>query len=172
MSVIHYTRHNRPKFAGQEPYAGYVTDSKGQIKKDKDGKPIPLDPGLTKQEMSGDTDVNRIMAKYEPGLATKMLHAAAMGGDYGDLTNVPDFRESMHKVMEAEEAFRMMPAKLRARFDNEPLKMLEFVHNPANREEMYELGLAIRPQPTAQPEATSKASQGVKEAPPKEGAKA
>lgn len=151
------TPYDRPEHKGKEPYAGYVVDplrptdkdGKPNYKKDKEGRLIPLDPGLTKQEMTPDTDINRIMSKYEPGLATKLLSLPADGADYADMASVKDFQESLHIVQEAEEAFAALPAKIRARFENSPVKMLQFVHNPANREEMYELGLAVRPDPAA-----------------------
>lgn len=40
-----------------------------------------------------------------------------------------------------------LPAKVRDRFSNDPGKFLAFVDDPKSREEMYELGLAKRPDP-------------------------
>lgn len=173
MEIVHNTRFKRAKIAGQEPYAGYVIDplkpkdkdGNPNYKKDKDGKLIPLDPGLTKQEMAEDTNVNRIMARYEPGLATRLLNSPAVGGDYGNFASVKDFQKSLETVMEAEAAFEVLPAQIRARFDNDPVKMLAFVHNPANREEMYNLGLAIRPAAEPPGNAVPAPEQGVKNAP-------
>ena len=67
---------------------------------------------------------------------------------YDDFTGVSDFQSAMNAVREASENFMELPAKVRARFDNDPQMFLEFVASEDNRQEAVELGL-IKPAPPA-----------------------
>lgn len=61
---------------------------------------------------------------------------------YGDFTNVGDYRSALEAVQRANENFMQLPAELRARWDNDPQKFLEYAHNPENLPEMRKFGLA------------------------------
>jgi phage internal scaffolding protein len=97
------------------------------------------EPSLTKQSFSDECDINVIMARYEK---TGVLSSEnPISPSYGDFTDVVDYDESLRIVMDADEAFMSLPAKVRARFQNDPSEVIEFVRDPANRSEAVALGL-------------------------------
>lgn len=94
--------------------------------------------GRTKQSFRDECDINRIMARYQ---ATGVLEhqRADVQGQFRDCTEW-DFQRAMDIVAEARSTFAGLPAELRDRFENDPRKLLEFVHDPANLEESVQLG--------------------------------
>lgn len=105
----------------------------------------------TQQQYKASCDINNILKKYHrdgvisPDLLNKR-HAV-----FGDVSNFGDFQESQNKILEAREAFMTLPAKLRARFDNDPAKCLDFATNPDNWDEMVKLGMVKPPNPEIPP---------------------
>lgn len=115
-------------------------------------------PGRTKQSFAKESNINLIMAKYEKtGLID---HLNQFEGRYGDFIHYQDYHSSMNQIRQAGEAFMTIPATVRAKFDNDPAKFLEFAQNPDNLEELVEMGLA-RAKPI-----TSEAPPGGEEPPP------
>lgn len=102
--------------------------------------------GRTKQAFKAECDINNIMARFRK---TGVLDfAQRMEARYGDCTG-HDFATAMNMVAEAKSLFQAMPAHLRDHFKNDPARFLEFVNNPANRDEARELGLLKPEQPPA-----------------------
>lgn len=100
---------------------------------------ICKDPSLTHQCFKDECDINNIMAKWvKDGLAT---HVMQYQGRYEDLSGVEDYHTSLNRVIAAQEAFESLPAVIRTKFDNDPGRFLEFVGDPANKNEMAKLGL-------------------------------
>lgn len=108
------------------------------------------DPGLTKQSMKDDADINFIIEKYN---RTGVINFRQnRSGEYLDVSEYPiDFQDAMNTVIKAQDMFNDMPSELRKRFGNDPGTFLDFVHDPANKEALYDLKLAVRPAP-ANPE--------------------
>lgn len=106
---------------------------------------FPPEEGRTKQSFKAECDINNIMARFQKTgvLAFANQHEAR----YGDVTGV-DFAEAMRIVADARSMFADMPARLRDRFQNDPARFLEFVQNPANKEEARALGL-LKPEAPA-----------------------
>lgn len=101
-------------------------------------------PSKTQQSQKDECDINRIMAKF---LKTRELtHLSRREPTYGDFTNAEDLNTSMNRVFAAQADFEALSAKVRARMDNSPLKLLEFLADPENVDEARELGL-IDPAP-------------------------
>lgn len=137
--------------------------------KDKDGKLIrrkvifKCDPvSKTKQSMAAACDINNIMVRYEK---TGLIDHVKQGGSYGDFSNVQDYHASMNAVLEANEAFMTLPAKLRKEFNNDPSQLIEFMNDPKNKEKAEELGLIekikevpVNPPPTDQAKADADAA--------------
>lgn len=112
-------------------------------------------PSKTDQSFKNDCDVNFIMSRF---LKTgQVTHLAKRQGVYADVSEIKDLHESMIQVTQAQEAFNMLPAHLRERFQNSPVEMLRFLQNPKNDSEAIELGLKVRknPGPNAKPSAGS-----------------
>lgn len=128
-------------------------------------------PGLTKQSFKDECDINSIMAKYEKtGL---IEHQKAHSGFYGDYINAPDYHTAMNMIIEANEMFMTIPARIRAQFDHDAQAFLEFAQDPANREELVEMGLAPHVAASRAPEASqghSKTSRATAPKDPKESA--
>ena len=101
-------------------------------------------PSLTRQSSKDECDINRIMRKFEK---TGILeHRNTFEGSYGDFTDTPqDYHEAIQQVMDAQDMFMSLPAKVRRQFGNDPAEYLDFVADPQNADRMVELGLATRP---------------------------
>lgn len=101
------------------------------------------DKSLAKQSESKACDINVIMKGYEKtGLIS---HLSERPGEFLDVSTVPDFQAALAIVERAESAFMDLPGAFRARFDNDPVKYLEWVHDPKSRDEMMQLGLIEKP---------------------------
>lgn len=113
---------------------------------------FPADEGRTKQSFKDECDINNIMARFQK--TGVLAFANKFEARYGDVTGV-DFGEAMRVVADARSMFAEMPARLRDRFANDPARFLEFVQNPANKDEARALGLlkpeALAPVPEAAP---------------------
>lgn len=102
---------------------------------------IDTGPGLTKQSMARESNINIIMDKYQK---TGMLNYVNNANpQYMDIEGI-DFHDAMNVVNEASETFASLPSSVRKKFRNDPREFLDWVHDPANLDEMVELGLATR----------------------------
>lgn len=96
-------------------------------------------PTLTKVADAPSCDINKIMARYErDGI---IQHVNRYAGRYEDVSGLVSFQEAQDIVRRGVTAFESLPASIRARFENSPEQFLEFVSNPANKEEMRKMGL-------------------------------
>jgi len=105
-------------------------------------------PGLTKQQFKDECDINLIMAKVARGGVVNFRNKHEP--QYGDAT-APDFLDAMNTVVQAEEMFMDLPAKLRKRFENDPAQFLAFVDDVANRDEAISIGLISAPKQSEVP---------------------
>nr|QJB18757.1 MAG: internal scaffolding protein [Microvirus sp.] len=104
---------------------------------------------MAKQSFRDECDINTIMKRYES--TGTIDHINRRQPSYGDFTDVPSFHEALETVREAEALFAGLPASVRDRFGNDPGKLMEFLADPANKDEAIELGLIDRPAPPAEP---------------------
>jgi len=93
--------------------------------------------GRTKQAFKGECDINNIVARYR---VTGELPSTRRGY-FADVTRVPEYREALEVVSNAQAAFDSLPAKVRNEFMNDPAVMLAFLEKPENMERAIELGL-------------------------------
>lgn len=115
----------------------------------KSGELKPI-PSMARQEFVAQCDINNILKQFKKTGIIQHISANANAGRYEDLPDPLDYQESLHIIMDAEASFASLPSKVRSRFENDPTKFLEFMSDPKNAEEMYELGLATRPAPPAE----------------------
>lgn len=93
--------------------------------------------GRTKQSFREECDINTIMRRYQstgvidPRMFREGVFADATGQDY---------QEAMLFIADAKAQFLDLPAEIRSRFENNPSKLLDFVHDPKNRDEAVQLG--------------------------------
>lgn len=96
----------------------------------------------TKQSMAAATDINRMVERYQrSGVIPPVSIETPL---YGDFSDVPTYLDALNAVREAEANFMRLPAKIRARVENDPVRFMEFVTDPENADELVELGLATR----------------------------
>lgn len=94
-------------------------------------------PSMTQQHFKEECDINNILSKYaETGIIENMGP-----GVYADLTQASDYRDALHTIMEADQAFQLLPSHVRKEFQNDPAQFMDFIHDPNNREKGIELGL-------------------------------
>jgi len=87
-------------------------------------------PSKTQQQFLAETDANQIMKKYN-----KSLYLEAFNTDpsmYSNLASKKDFFESQQILTQAHQAFQMLPSEVRKKFENDPAKMVAFVHDQKN----------------------------------------
>lgn len=107
------------------------------------------DPSKTDQSFKKDCDVNLMVKRFTK--QTKMDTSAFMAymnnispkfsTDQVIDGNVPDYEFYLNAQIEADNMFMTLPSDLRKRFDNSPQKLLDFVFNPENKQELVTLGL-------------------------------
>lgn len=96
------------------------------------------EPGA-KQSMKDEVNINNIMARYiRTGTLT---HVRAGSPQYGFAPDM-SFKDALNFMNEAQAEFERLPAKIRARFSNDPAEFVDFCSNKENLEELRKLGLA------------------------------
>lgn len=96
------------------------------------------DPSLAQQQFKDDVDINVLLERFK---VTGVMPQSVVLPSYGDFSSVTDFRSAQDAVLRAKNAFMDLPADLRARFNNDPQQLLEFVSKDENRPEAERLGL-------------------------------
>ncbi len=105
---------------------------------------------LTKQSMKDDSNINKIVQKYQQtGIITFANKQAARY----DFATSDDYKQSMDVIKQADSMFAELPSSARAKFENDPQMFLDFVQDAENLPEMVEMGLAHAPQNKIEPEA-------------------
>lgn len=103
-------------------------------------------PSLTSQAMTDEADINKIVSRIQKG---QTVLTSAGEPFYGDVSEFGGLQEAIIKVQEADELFMQYPAELRSKFDNDPVKMIEFLEDSNNHAEAIRLGL-VKPRPQAE----------------------
>ncbi len=107
---------------------------------------FPEGEGRSKQAMRDECNINKIMAKFQKTGAVE--HGNRFAGSYGFATSV-SFHEAMNLVAVGESMFNALPGTVRRRFSHDVGEFLDFVQDPANKQEMIELGLSEPEAPPA-----------------------
>lgn len=102
------------------------------------------EPSLTDQSGKDESDVNKIMAKYEKtGLIS---HLNKRPGAFKDISGVEDYQTMLGKIQAAQDAFMTLPAATRLKFQNDPGQLISFLQDEKNTDEAIKLGLVEKPQ--------------------------
>lgn len=97
---------------------------------------------MTDSSFKDECDINKIVSRC---MNTGILPQVE-GGLYGDFVDLPnDLMQSYVLIGEAQERFMQLPSDVRAEFGNEPLALLQFIQDPANKQRAVELGLIVAP---------------------------
>lgn len=101
-----------------------------------------MDETRAQQQFKDESDINTIVKRF--GL-TGELPDDFKAPVSGDFTNIMDFQSAMNAIRAAEESFMEMPAEMRARFNNDPQRLIEFLDNGDNRDEALKMGIIQKP---------------------------
>lgn len=104
----------------------------------------PNDPSRsrTAQEYRDESDPAKIVKRLiESGGAIDELLLQKREAIYADVTGIGSYFEAKCKTARIENAFMTLDADVRAKFENDPQKMMEFLADPANKNEAIDLGL-------------------------------
>lgn len=96
------------------------------------------EPSLAQQQFKDECDINNILRQFN---ITGLLPESPLSPRYGDFTGIKDYQSALNAVMAAEEGFMTLPAETRAMFGNDPEQLINFLDNPANKDQAIKLGL-------------------------------
>jgi len=96
------------------------------------------EPSLAQQHFKDECDINNILRQFN---ITGLLPEQPLSPRYGDFSGIGDYHTALNRVIAAQDEFDGLPANIRARFDNDPANLIEFLENEKNRSEAEELGL-------------------------------
>lgn len=112
----------------------------------------------TQQQFRDEVDINTIVERF--GVTGEMPPQINFPTEQ-EFEETFDFQTAMNTIVKAQESFMTLPAKARARFNNDPQQFMEFIHDPENQEEAIKLGMATRR--PEQPATTTTTEGGKKE---------
>lgn len=95
---------------------------------------------MTSQQWNEDADINVIMKRYGVTGQLPVGKAQAIWGQ--DWSQVGSYGDALMALKEATDNFMELPPNVRARFQNDPGKLLEFVQDDENWDEAVKLGIA------------------------------
>lgn len=100
---------------------------------------------LTQQHFAEECDIKNIIKKHDrTGLIS---HVARGVAEYGDYSEINEYREALDLINDADAAFMGLPSAIRKKFNNNAGEFFEFATDPANVQAMADMGLAPSPAP-------------------------
>lgn len=84
-------------------------------------------PSMTKTDHAKGTDVNDIIRKFN---RTGVLdHVRRVQGVYADVSHFGSYQDAVHRVQEAQAHFDALPANMKAVFDNDAARFLDWANS-------------------------------------------
>ena len=116
---------------------------------------VTFPPTKTQQQFEKDANINIIMSNYKKGILPEFINKDK--GISADLYAQPqDLVEAYDRLEVMKESFGKLPAHVREKFRNSPRLFVEFVGDPANKQEVMDLfGIRV-PAPAPAPEPAPK----------------
>lgn len=110
-----------------------------------DGKRIKVGmhfnkPSLTEKIQGHDLDINAIVNRYHQGIYSP-VPIATKKPTFAGVFKPNMYEESVQYIRNVQNEFNSLPSNIRARFDNDPNKLLNFLEDSSNIEEAHKLGL-------------------------------
>ena len=99
-------------------------------------------PSRAKQEFKGESDVNNIVAMYKKG---SPLPLQIRQGQFADVTQLGDYKTAVDALLEAEQVWATLPQTVKTAAGGTVASFLDFVNDPANADQLIELGLVAGP---------------------------
>lgn len=102
---------------------------------------------MTTQEYGYCTDINNIIEGcYNPFAEDPKEVVQGM-----QVFDPSSYQDSMYMIADAKSKFETLPSRIRERFQNNPVKLLEFCSDPSNIDEGIKLGIFNAPLETPTP---------------------
>lgn len=119
----------------------YMTDKGNQV---RPKVVVSCGESRTKQSFRDQVNINTILEKFrKTGMVS---HLNGKRPFYGDVSDIKSYQEALGVVSKANELFSSMSSKIRERFMNDPVNMVNFLSDPKNIDEAVELGMVIKKQ--------------------------
>lgn len=103
-----------------------------------------VEPGTTslvQQHQAEEADINTIVRRF--GM-TGQMPSGLGGGVYGDFTGVHDYESAVAAIERADQGFMSLPAELRARFGNDPARVIDYAQAlPEDHDLQADFGLVV-----------------------------
>lgn len=93
---------------------------------------------MTQQHFANEVNINSIIARYNK---TGQLPLANSIGQYGDVSDVRDYKSALDLILRVDDDFDSLPAAIRRRFSDSPALLYEFLMDEKNYDEAVSLGL-------------------------------
>ena len=106
-----------------------------------DSAPVQFGASMTQQHFKDECDINNIVMSYRGKIPASDEPAYFMDCTVTDLQSAYQIAENIGS------RFESLDSDVRAKFNNNPLELLEFVHNSDNKTAAIELGLLPKPEP-------------------------
>lgn len=109
---------------------------------------INVEKSKTDPSFAEQADVNFIMSRYRK--TGQITHLARRQGVFADVSNIPDLLGAYQAVAAAQDAFKILPAKLREKLGNDPARLPGYLKDPNNFDEAVSYGLIEKPKQAGQ----------------------
>lgn len=96
------------------------------------------DKTLTQQHMKDECDINVLVKRF---VVTGEIPIMTLPPMQGDFTDAPTYQDALNLMVEANRSFMQQPADVRARFNNDPARFVDFCSDEKNRDELRTMGL-------------------------------
>lgn len=107
-----------------------------------DRLPVILDCGevmMTKQEFKDECDIENILKQFsKTGI---IEHITKQEAQWLELPDAMDYQQSLETMRQAQEAFESLPSVVREKYDNNPERFLEALHDPSQKDYLTEVGI-------------------------------
>lgn len=98
------------------------------------------DPTMAQQQFKDECDINMIVERFG---VTGQLPGNMRMPIQEEFVETMTYHEALNKLIEADVEFMKLPAKIRAEFQNDAGKFVEFASDEANVAQMREWGMAV-----------------------------
>ena len=103
-----------------------------------------LEPSLTHQSFKDECDINSILSSMQ---ASGLINGSSDVQRFEDVADSLQYQDALNYILDADSSFASLSADVRARFNNDPFYMLQFLENDKNRDEAIRLGLVNPAEP-------------------------
>lgn len=97
---------------------------------------------IVQKHFGNEVNINQIIARQQvTGVLGNPVFNRQTTPVFGDFSSVGTYQDALLRVQETQEQFMQLPANLRAKFRNDPQKIMDFIGDPENLKECQDMGL-------------------------------